>query len=72
MPTPSRFTYKCTNCNARTSRDNLTVKKAVFLRMGEGGATIKSRVVQWLCKACLLSDEDFNRPTLQHNKEVTK
>jgi hypothetical protein len=37
------------------------VKKAVFLTMGEGGRTIRSRVTDWLCGRCAASDVDWNR-----------
>jgi hypothetical protein len=37
------------------------VKKAVFLTMGEGGRTIRSRVTDWLCGRCAAGDDDWNR-----------
>jgi hypothetical protein len=52
--------YVCTSCGAAVGRNKLTVKKSVFLEMGEGARTIRSRVVGWLCNACLQADPDYN------------
>jgi hypothetical protein len=54
-------TYACTRCGEPKSRNELMVKKAVFLTMGEGGRTIRSRVVDWLCGRCAADDPDWNR-----------
>lgn len=54
-------TYACTRCGQVKSRDQLMVKKAVFLTMGEGGRTIRSRVTEWLCGTCAADDPDWNR-----------
>lgn len=54
-------TYACTQCRRPNNREDLTVKKAVFLEMGEGARTVRSRVIAWLCKYCLEKDEDFLR-----------
>jgi len=53
--------YGCTNCGAQTQRDLLMVKKVVFLEMGEGARTHRSRVVGWLCPKCVAADPDWNR-----------
>lgn len=59
--------YRCTRCGQRPApeetkaRDLLTVKKVSFLEMGMGGRTLRSRVVDWLCPACVAKDEDYNR-----------
>ena len=53
--------YGCTNCGDPTKREDLTVKKAVFLEMGEGARTHRSRVVGWFCPKCVTSDIDWNR-----------
>lgn len=53
--------YKCTQCGKPTERDLLTVKKVVFLEMGLGGRTIRSRVVAWLCPYDIKQDDDWNR-----------
>lgn len=53
--------YVCTRCAKPTDRDNLVVKKAVFLEMGEGARTERSRVVDWLCPLCKNEDADYNR-----------
>lgn len=51
--------YTCTNeeCRKPTAREDLTVKKVVFLEMGVGGATKRSRVVGWLCPSCTVKDD---------------
>lgn len=54
-------TYGCTQCSAPTKREDLVVKKAVFLEMGEGARTFRSRVVGWLCPKCREGDPDWNR-----------
>lgn len=54
-------TYACTQCGRPTERKLLMVKKAVFLEMGEGARTFRSRVVGWLCPTCVASDIDWNR-----------
>lgn len=54
--------YGCTNCGASTPRDDLTVKKSVFLEMGAGARTWRSRVVAWLCPDCVRADPEWNLP----------
>lgn len=56
------FDYKCTQCNAPTQRDLLTVKKVVFLEMGANARSIKTRTADWLCPSCLNKDEHWNIP----------
>jgi rubredoxin len=56
-----QYDYNCTNCGEVTARDKLTVKRITFLEMGAGARTKQSRVIAWLCPACLIDDEDFNR-----------
>ena len=53
--------YACTRCGKPTPRDKLMVKKAVFLEMGEGARTFRSRVTDWLCPACVAEDLDWKR-----------
>lgn len=53
--------YRCTKCGIHCGRQNLTVKKAVFLEMGEGARTVRSRVMDWLCLGCLKEDPEFNK-----------
>ena len=62
--------YKCSTCGAHRSRAELTVKKSVFLEMGEGARTLRSRVIGWLCKGCLSEDADYNRPAQVERKGV--
>jgi hypothetical protein len=57
--------YGCTKCGTPTERSKLMVKKAVFLEMGEGARTFKSRVINWLCPSCVAKDDDWNRPKFQ-------
>lgn len=59
---PQQEEYRCSRCGTPTRRDLLTVKKAVFLGMGVGAATLRSRVVHWLCDRCVAKDPDWNRP----------
>ena len=54
--------YGCTRCGAATSREELTVKKSVFLEMGTGARTWRSRVTGWLCPTCVRADPDWNLP----------
>lgn len=56
--------YSCGNPDCpdpHVGREMLTVKKVVFLEMGLGGRTIRSRVSAWLCPHCLVRDPDYNR-----------
>lgn len=52
--------YKCTGCGETISREELTVKHAVFKQPGSGPRTIKSRTTDWLCPPCLEKDSDWN------------
>lgn len=60
--------YECTRCQREVGRGNLRVKKAVFVEMGKGAPTVKSRVVAWLCiipkengaPSCCDLDHDWN------------
>lgn len=65
--------YICTRCGGEPGRDLLMVKKAVFLEMGEGGSTIRSRVTDWLCPDCVRKDPDWHRekfhPPRRHRVE---
>lgn len=60
--------YRCSNCDQVTDRKLLTVKKVLFLEMGVGARTLKSRVVGWLCPRCVARDGDFNLPSYEHQK----
>lgn len=53
--------YACTRCGKDCNRELLTVKKAMFVGMGEGSDTKRSRVTDWLCPDCLKKDGDYNR-----------
>lgn len=54
--------YVCNGCGNPTSRDLLTVKKVLFVEMGAGGRTIRSRVDKWLCPPCVKADPAWNLP----------
>lgn len=57
---PNDPNYDCTKCGAPVGRELLTVKKVSFLEMGEGGKTLRSRVVGWLCPRCVAMDHEYN------------
>lgn len=57
--------YICTGCEQMFDREELTVKKAVFLEMGVGARTKRSRVVAWLCPGCLRKDGQYTLPAFQ-------
>jgi len=64
MANASTVLYRCQNSkclNPDVGRALLTVKKVVFLEMGPGGRTVRSRVTAWLCPVCTAEDNDWNR-----------
>lgn len=63
-------TYVCTQCGTHTRRELLTVKKIVFLEMGMGGRTVRSRVNGWLCPSCIAIDIEWNREAFIKPKPV--
>lgn len=65
----AKHDYKCGRCHTSTHRDLLTVKKILFLEMGAGGKTIKSRVDSWLCPNCVKSDPHWNLPEYRQPDE---
>ena len=67
---PNQPDYACTSCGTPTQRDLLMVKKTVFLEMGMGGRTFKSRVTGWLCPSCIRKDDDWNREKFHTPKPV--
>jgi hypothetical protein len=62
--------YRCTRCGTipevpenmpdLSPRDFLTVKKILFVEMGAGGRSLRSRVAEWLCPPCVAADPDWN------------
>ena len=54
--------YACSKCGLPKKRDELTVKKCVFLEMGAGARTKRSRVLEWLCDGCLGVDSIYLLP----------
>lgn len=58
--------YECTGPNHEgsrlTKRELLTVKKVNFLEIGVNGKTVRTRTDSWLCPACLVRDEHWNKP----------
>lgn len=57
--------YACSNCGKGEGqgvrRENLMVKKIRFESMGSGARVFRSRVVGWLCPACLIKDEAWSQ-----------
>lgn len=53
--------YSCEDCGRATDRDELLVKRCVWLRLGRKGKQIKSRAVKWVCNDCAAVDPDWNR-----------
>lgn len=56
--------YKCTTCGMDCRRERLVVKRVLYQTMGEGGKTLRSRTVGWLCPNCRLADPDWNRDAI--------
>ena len=48
--------YDCTLCGKKQKRDDLTVKRSVFMTIGKRPYVLRSRTVAWLCPACLAVD----------------
>lgn len=65
---PVEHEYRCTECGTLTKRDLLTVKKVLFTEMGVGSNTLRSRVVGWLCPACVKADSTWRMPAHQTPK----
>lgn len=57
--------YRCSRCGRGepegVNRDVLVVKKVMFVGMGEGSRTLRSRVTDWLCPDCVVIDDDWRR-----------
>lgn len=53
--------YICTSCGQDYERESLLAKKVSFTQMGAGGKLVRSRVVDWLCPACTVKDDDWNQ-----------
>lgn len=51
--------YRCSVCRNHCSPELLTTKSIVFKEMKPPKKTKRSRVVLWLCRACLGLDPDF-------------
>lgn len=70
------YVYECSVCKRGEAdgitRDDLVVKKVLFLTMGAGANTIASRVTGWLCEPCLFADEDWNREPHQRQRKPAK
>ena len=62
--------YVCSKCGKPKRRDQLTVKKCVFLEMGAGARTKRSRVLAWLCDECLTADSVYAMPAFTPPKQV--
>lgn len=63
---PREYDYHCTKCGLRPGRNNdeskelLTAVVVVFKNIGYAGRTLRSRVVDWLCAACLAKNQIWN------------
>lgn len=57
------FEYLCTKCGKPTPRDQLYVKKVIYLEMGKEAESLRSRTQDWLCESCLRKDEPWNIPS---------
>lgn len=66
---PTEHDYKCDGCGRDTKRDLLTVKKVLFVEMGAGGKTLRSRVDSWLCPPCVKADPHWNMESYRHPEE---
>jgi predicted RNA-binding Zn-ribbon protein involved in translation (DUF1610 family) len=60
--------YRCSGCGRDTVREDLTVKRTVFLTFGRNPSTLKSRVTAWLCPDCKMGDADWNAETTKGGK----
>lgn len=54
--------YKCSKCGKSEKRELLTAKKVQFLELGIKPRVLKSRLIDWLCPACVAKDPDWKRP----------
>lgn len=70
--------YACSVCRREVGRANLVAKVVQFKDMGEGGSTIRSRTVAWVCvvaqngggPSCRDLDPDWNRDALADSPGV--
>lgn len=62
--------YACSHCGKTKKREELTVKKCVFLEMGAGARTKRARVLAWLCGECLHTDPTYLMPAFTPPKQV--
>jgi hypothetical protein len=79
---PPEIHYQCSECGWEAAsqpetRSLLTVKKVMFLEMGVGGRTLKSRIIGRLCPKCVETDPDyikepFDRPYVVKQREALK
>lgn len=54
--------YVCDRCQTDVGKLNLRAKRVQFVTIGLNGKMIQSRIVAWLCIACMEADPDFQRP----------
>jgi hypothetical protein len=66
---PAEHEHICGKCGTPTHRDLLTVKKVLFVEMGAGGKTIRSRVDSWLCPPCTKTDPHWLLPSHRQPEE---
>lgn len=75
---PKKFRYNCTGCGNMPgstrdeARNNLFAKRVEFREYGFRGRLLRSRVIAWLCKACLEADEDYKRSERELADRMTR
>ncbi len=53
--------YKCSDCGKIESRDLLTAKKVTIQEIGVRPKILRSRIIGWMCPACVAGDADWKR-----------
>lgn len=56
-----KHVYRCMVDNEEHDREDLLVKKIVYMEMGRGARTVRSRAVGWICRDHAEVDPDWNR-----------
>jgi hypothetical protein len=56
--------YICDVCGKNVGKEKLCSKQVVFRRVGRGGRIIRSRIVQWVCDACVVKDPHYTQEKL--------
>lgn len=56
--------YACDTCGCEVGRDNLLVKRAVYLTLTEPVKAVRTRTVGWFCRPCSEAQPDYKREAL--------